>query len=183
MACLRRGRARVLAAAVTGGVAALLASVPATAQSCLEQLERFAASENIPPALPPVADGRSDDMGGAAIGPDALNRSGGVIRPPPVADPSVIEPPNEGRSAMPTMPEVVPEAGRSDAAPTGDTHGQAARRAQIEAAVTAARAAAADGDEQRCLGSLSSARRLADANTDAGGAGPGDAAPREGARP
>jgi hypothetical protein len=69
---------------------------------------------------------------------------------------------------MPTAPSVSPQANSRatpDSGPGGSgggdgLMGQAARNAQLESLVTAARSAARDGDETRCMNSLNDARRL-----------------------
>lgn len=180
----RTGRLRwgLAAAAVT---LAATAAAPAAAQTCAAEVERFASAQDLSPTLPPRGGSGSsglapqtdgaDGSAGGTIGPEALNRSGGVIQPPGTGDPAVIPPPPGAGSAMPTMPGVRPApsdggSGSSDSV-TGDTHGRAARRAQMEAAVTAARAAAARGDEQGCMQGLASAERLAAGAGDTGQGG------------
>ncbi|MBP2300264.1 hypothetical protein [Azospirillum picis] len=132
--------------------------------------------------------------GGSGASSDRLAQSGGTVAPPSVGDRAVIEPPATG-SNMPTAPSMAPQTSqgsaqgsapgsssglssgsRADAAPapggagsTGDLMGRAARNAQLESLVTAARAAAREGDETRCMDSLSDAKRLS--RTAPGGSG------------
>jgi len=160
----------------------MLAALPAAAQqTCGAQVEQFAADQNLstrpPPTAVPAPPGSAGSTaeapaGGGAASSERLAQSGGLITPPAVGDMAVIEPPRAGASNMPTAPAVRPDT-RTDTPPsagsTGDLMGQAARNAQLESLVTAARAAAKDGDEARCLEGLSEARRLS--RTAPGGSG------------
>lgn len=175
-------------AAVAAGLA-MLAALPAAAQqTCGAMVEQFAADHSLstepPPTAVPAAPGgagssaRSDEStGGGAASSERLAQSGGLITPPSVGDRAVIDPPGAGASNMPTAPAMRPDAGpggtpggsggAGDTA--GDTMGRAARNAQLESLITAARAAAKDGDETRCIGSLTEAQRLS--RTAPGGSG------------
>ncbi|PWC34208.1 hypothetical protein [Azospirillum sp. TSO35-2] len=176
-------------AAATALAAGLLLSAPAAqaqsagaSSSCGAMVEQFAADQGLSTSPPPVAvPGTSapglsgstprEDSGSGAAGGATSNRlaqSGGMVAPPAVGDRSVIEPPSTG-SNMPTAPAVGADSGSRatpDGAPgsAGSSGGglmeQAARNAQLESLVTAARSAARDGDESRCMDSLSDARRL-----------------------
>ncbi|KAA0676769.1 hypothetical protein DS843_25845 [Roseomonas genomospecies 6] len=148
---------------------------PALAQgSCAALVDRFAADHNLSASPPPVAappgssgstaadgalpSGRSGQGSGAT--PDQLARSGGVVAPPASGDQAVIEPPRTG-APMPTAPAVRPDAApNSGSSMESGSMGQAARNAQIESLVTAARSAAKDGNEQLCMESLDKARNL-----------------------
>lgn len=179
----RLGPVAPLALAVVAG---LLAVQPAAAQTgtqtgCAAMVEQFAADRGLSTEPPPVAvpDGPApglsgstprDELGsgsGAGTSSEELAQSGGMVAPPAVGDRAVIEPPAIG-SNMPTAPSVAPQANSRampDSGPGGSggangLMGQAARNAQLEALVTAARSAARDGDEARCMQSLNDARRL-----------------------
>lgn len=174
-------RRRLTASPTAGGLALAtligLAALPAAAQSCGPLVERFAADHSLsttppPTASPPSSSGSTgsgtipDGPAGGSLSPDRLAQSGGVIAPPPSAgDRAVIDPPAAGASNMPTAPALRPDAvpgsppGGSGAT-GGGSMGQAARNAQMESLVTAARQAARSGDETRCLESLEEARRL-----------------------
>ncbi|WP_143271833.1 hypothetical protein [Azospirillum brasilense] len=148
---------------------------PALAQgSCAALVDRFAAENNLSASPPPVAtppgssgstagDGALPDgsLGGSSgTTPDQLARSGGVVAPPASGDRAVIEPPRTG-APMPTAPAVRPDAApNSGSSMESGSMGQAARNAQIESLVTAARSAAKDGNEQLCMESLDKARGL-----------------------
>ncbi|CAO3413212.1 hypothetical protein [Azospirillum argentinense] len=153
----------------------LCGAAPALAQgSCAALVDRFAAENNLSASPPPVAtppgssgstagDGALPDGGlGGSSGttPDQLARSGGVVAPPASGDQAVIEPPRTG-APMPTAPAVRPDATpNSGSSMESGSMGQAARNAQIESLVTAARSAAKDGNEQLCMESLDKARGL-----------------------
>lgn len=144
---------------------------PALAQgSCAALVDRFAAENNLSASPPPVATppGSSGSTAGdgalpngsSGTTPDQLARSGGVVAPPASGDQAVIEPPRTG-APMPTAPAVRPDAApNSGSSMESGSMGQAARNAQIESLVTAARSAAKDGNEQLCMDSLDKARGL-----------------------
>ena len=157
---------------------------------CAAMVEQFAANRGLSTEPPPVAIPESappglagstprDELGsgsGAGAGSEELAQSGGMVAPPAVGDQAVIEPPAIG-SNMPTAPSVAPQAesrATPDSGPGGSggangMMGQAARNAQLEALVTAARSAARDGDEARCMESLNDARRLSQTAPDGRG--------------
>ncbi|WP_376957291.1 hypothetical protein ABNQ39_09785 [Azospirillum sp. A26] len=158
------------------------AQMGAAAQaSCGAMVDQFAADLGLSTEPPPVAvpgpgggtgtPGLSGstprDEPGSGSGSDRLAQSGGMVAPPAVGDRSVVEPPAIG-SNMPTAPSISPQANSRtppDSGPGGSgggdgLMGQAARNAQVESLVTAARSAARDGDETRCMTSLNDARRL-----------------------
>ncbi len=160
----------------------MLAALPAAAQqTCGAMAEQFAADHSLstvpPPTVAPSLPGTagSTPQGDAPSGsggatPDRLAQSGGLITPPAVGDRAVIDPPRSGASNMPTAPALRPDSGQAsgpDSTPgtgsTGGIMGRAARDAQLESLITAARSAARDGDEARCLESLTEARRLSQA--------------------
>ncbi|PWC82796.1 hypothetical protein TSH100_22770 [Azospirillum sp. TSH100] len=166
----------------------LLAVQPAAAQTsgttpagCGAMVDQFAADMGLSTEPPPVAvPGSGNGSGtpglsgstprdelGSGSGSEQLAQSGGMVAPPAVGDRSVVEPPAIG-SNMPTAPSVTPQANSRSAPDSGPgasgggdgLMGQAARNAQVESLVTAARSAARDGDETRCMNSLNDARRL-----------------------
>ncbi|HYH23581.1 MAG TPA: hypothetical protein VD995_33600 [Azospirillum sp.] len=153
----------------------------ATGGACGDLVDRFAAAQNLsaappptvtPPGatgLPPGTAGSTGESDGGVTSRD-LARSGGVITPPAVGDPAVIDPPLPRNETMPTAPAIRPDAGSTADAPppTGGAMGLAAVRAQMEALVTAARAAARSGDESQCMDSLNKARRLSETGAGAG---------------
>jgi len=148
--------------------AVLLASAPASAQTCREQVDRLAAAldlETVPPTAGSTGSGApaGDGSSGGSVTSDRLARSGGVVAPPPTGDGGVIAPPPDAGAAMPTAPAVrpapgagIPDGGVGAASPMAD----AAQQAQVSALVMAARAAADEGDEARCLSTLDKVRAL-----------------------
>src|SRR4029079_8620705 len=83
-----------------------LAVVAANAQaapsdSCLDPVRDLAARHGTPSKPPTAAPDKKSD-----ITTHDLARSGGVIKPPPVDDKSVITPAPNTRDAMPTVPDV-----------------------------------------------------------------------------
>lgn len=162
----------------------------ASAQSCADMVERFAADHSLSATPPPTAapstpgtsgstsggeartDGGSGSGGGTASS-ERLAQSGGVVAPPAVGDTAVIEPPRAGSGNMPTAPAVRPDSGPGNSGSTGGAMGQAAQNAQLEALVTAARSAAKRGDEAQCMESLTQARRLSQATPGGTGGGGG----------
>ena len=172
---------------MAAGMVALAATPAVAQQTCRDMVDRFAAAENLSATTPPVASppaagdtgpGRTTADSGISPGEtmsEKLGRSGGVLTPPAVGDQAVIDPPRTGTDGMPTAPRIAPSpgtgAGSSTDAPTGATPDRAAQRAQMESLVTAARAAAERGDEQRCMDSLSKARALTERGRGTGGGG------------
>lgn len=163
----------------------------ATGGACGDLIDRFAAAQNLsagppptvtPPGatgLPPGTAGSTGESDGGVTSRD-LARSGGVIAPPAVGSTVVIDPPRPPNDGMPTAPAIRPDAGPTAPGqsapgqnaeaqpPAGGAMGQAAVRAQMEALVTAGRAAARRGDESQCMDSLNKARRLSETGAGAG---------------
>ena len=130
-----------------------LAVVAANAQaapsdSCLDQVRDLAARHGTPSKPPTAApDKRSD------VTTQDLARSGGVIKPPPMDDRSVIKPAPDKHDPMPTIPNVAPKAQQDE---------PAADRTKLQAALMAARSLGEKGDEQGCQEALARARTLAE---------------------
>ncbi|WP_431857237.1 hypothetical protein [Azospirillum sp.] len=176
---------RTIRNALMGAAVVALLAPPALAQqTCRAMVDRFAAAENLTATTPPTAAppalgdtrpgtaGTSDGSGppGPSMS-DKLGQSGGVLKPPAIGDQAVIDPPQTGN--MPTAPRVAPApgtgSGSSAESPTGASPDRAAQRAQMEALVTAARAAAERGDERQCMDSLSKAQALTEGRGSGGG--------------
>lgn len=173
--------ALVMAAGLLAAQGAAAQTDAAAQASCGAMVDQFAADLGLSTDPPPVAvpgggaPGLSGstprDEPGSGSGGDRLAQSGGMVAPPAIGDRSVVEPPAIG-SNMPTAPSISPQANSQansrtppDSGPGGSgggdgPMGQAARNAQVESLVTAARSAARDGDETRCMTSLNDARRL-----------------------
>ena len=138
----------IAAVAVAGlGLIALNAQA-APAQKCLDEVRDLAARHGTPSKPPTVAPDRKSD-----ITTQDLARSGGVIKPPAVDDKSVITPAPNTRDAMPTVPNVAPQAQQQE---------PAADRTKLQAALTAARSQAEQGNEKGCQEALERARTLAE---------------------
>jgi hypothetical protein len=92
-------------------------------------------------------------------GPRRLGKSGGLIEPPKVDDPAVIEPRGGVRYGMPTVPELSPNA--SPPMPNGTAATLNAQdRAILESLLVAARAEGERGDEDGCFRKLRKARQF-----------------------
>ena len=121
---------------------------PAAARAtCLEQVHELAKQQHVT-SDPPTA---SPQEGGVTS--KELRDSGGVIKPPPVADQSVISPPPKSADRMPTMPDV-------SRAPKGSSKDEATQRTSLQSLLIAARAQAERGEEAQCLEQLQKAREL-----------------------
>ena len=133
-------------------IASLLASAtalplvgPANAATCIDQVHELADRYHVT-TKPPKA-----DADGATT--KQLSQSGGVIKPPPIADNSVIAPTHPSSDRMPTLPDVTPSAPDP---PKAD----ASRRASLQSLLMAAREQAEHGQEAQCLDRLQKAREL-----------------------
>ncbi len=137
-------------AAVAAGGATLLAleAQAAPAQKCLDEVRDLAARHGTPSKPPTASPDRKSD-----ITTQDLARSGGVIKPPAVDDKSVITPAPNTSDAMPTVPNVAPNAQQQQ---------PAADRTKLQAALTAARSQAEQGNEKGCQEALERARTLAE---------------------
>jgi hypothetical protein len=124
----------------------VIVSEPAAgaADACLDQVRDLASQHGVSSAPPVAAPGKGE------VTTQDLARSGGVIKPPPVQDRAVIKPPADKQSAMPTIPDVAPTTKEEPAAD----------RSRLQAALTAARARAEQGDEKGCQEALARARTL-----------------------
>ncbi|WP_434614936.1 hypothetical protein [Azospirillum sp. B2RO_4] len=177
--------ALLVAAGLLSARPAAAQTAGAAPAGCAAMVEQFAANQGLSTEPPPVAVPGTAAPGlsgssprgevGSGVSSGELAQSGGMVAPPAVGDQAVIEPPAIG-SNMPTAPSVAPQSNSQansqansrtapDSGPGGSgggdgLMGQAARNAQLESLVTAARSAARDGDETRCMNSLDDARRL-----------------------
>lgn len=143
-----------------GMAAALIAvagAVPAWAQprACMDLVREFAQQQNVP----------LDEATGSGSSGTTPAAPGGTVLVPQTNAPMVVKPPPGADSNMQTAPPATPD-GESGSTTGGNTGpgtamGNAARHAQIESLVVAARQAAAGGDETGCLDRLVQARDLA----------------------
>lgn len=152
-----RGRLGSCGARAFGGLAILGAfalgttAAPVFAETCLEQVRRFAGDHNLSIDPPSIA---SKETPGP-LGSGDLGQSGGLIEPPPTPDTSVIEPPGDLRYRMPTVPDITPEQTlpeRSSLSPSD--------LAILESILVAARTEAERGQETDCFERLQKARQF-----------------------
>jgi hypothetical protein len=152
-------KARVFAMSLQGSswsaavAAAGLAMIAWTAQAapaekCLDAVSALAAQHGTSSKPPTASPDRKSD-----VTTQDLARSGGVIKPPPVEDKSVITPAPNQHDAMPTVPNVAPKTQQET---------PAAERTQLQAALTAARSLGEQGNEKGCQEALARARTLAE---------------------
>ena len=127
-------------------------ATPATAAACLDEV-RALADDYALSIDPPDMAGQTPP--GTLT--DELARSGGVIEPPPTGDRAVIEPPQTG-SAMPTVPDVAPDAPAQEGA--GPVDLSPPDKVILESVLQAARAEAERGQEAGCFERLKEARAL-----------------------
>jgi hypothetical protein len=123
----------------------------AAADSCLDQVRALAAQHGTPSKPPTAAPDKPDKR--SDVTTQDLARSGGVIKPPPMDDRSVIKPAPDKHDPMPTIPNVAPKAQQDE---------PAADRTKLQAALMAARSLGEKGDEQGCQEALARARTLAE---------------------
>jgi len=149
-----------------------LAAAAASAETCQEQIERFARQYDLAttapqarlregdPVAPPTAPMTAESRGLSAS--DKLKDSGGVIQPPDTGAARVLPPPPTG-DRMATAPDVKPQtpAGGGQGAGSSQTLA-AADRMKLESLVMAGREAAERGQDQQCLARLGEARAIAE---------------------
>ena len=153
----RRGRpAHCLAAAVF--VAIGLNAGAAFAGTCLEQARELAQQHKLSIDPPNAPVGKAPRAPGAGD----LGKSGGVIEPPPVNDPAVIEPPGGVRYGMPTVPDIAPPPRtKKEEEAAAPRRLSPADLALLEATLVAARNEAQRGREQQCFERLEKAQQIA----------------------
>lgn len=125
----------------------LLLTLPAAAaeSACLEAVDRLGRQLGLATTLPaPDQQQASGDL------TDTLKGSGGVLQPPDRGAAVAVTPP-QAADRMPTTPSLEPH-----------TASPAARQAQLESLLTAARAAAEHGDTAQCVARLGEAQQLAE---------------------
>jgi hypothetical protein len=138
----------LMVALAASGTMVVLAGQAMAADSCLDQVRDMAGRYGMS-SMPPTAsaDGKGE------VTTQQLARSGGVIKPPPTDDKSVIMPSPDKHDAMPTVPDIAPQALKAE---------PAADHTKLQAALTAARTEAEQGNEKGCLEALGRAHTLAD---------------------
>jgi hypothetical protein len=137
---------------LAGFVLVGLTDPTASAGTCIAEVRAMAAEYGI--AIdPPNAPGSGTKNG---VTSKELSRSGGIIEPPKIDDPAVIEPPGGVRYGMPTMPdqEEMTPRGKS-VSPLGPE-----KLALLESILVSARSEALRGDEDDCYRQLRKAQDL-----------------------
>jgi hypothetical protein len=146
---------------MTTQIAIVLAVLPAAAQAqnCSDEIGLFAQQYGLSADLPQTQPNQAppNSSGSRDISPDDLSRSGGVVAPSSNPHARIIEP-NQ---------DVDPKMSKSEAHPVGPqggpadrSHLVAAKRAQMQGLLDAARAAGKRGDEKECLERLALARTI-----------------------
>ena len=152
----RRKRGRGLAAGIrmmaAPAIALAVGAGAAGAETCLEQTQRLAKEYNL--SIEPAEMGSDGPFD--SVTTEELSKSGGVIAPPVVRDPSVVEPPESPRDAMPTVPAVPP--GETQGDPQTAQGLSAAARTTLESLLMAARAEAKQQREEDCFERLNEAK-------------------------
>jgi hypothetical protein len=131
----------------------VLGSGMAVAETCLDEARRLGDAYGL--AVDPP-DAPSKDQPRAPSSRD-LAQSGGVVKPPPTPDASVISPPRDTDS-MPTAPKVAPDSKKPGGA--GPNGLSAADLSMLQSILVAARDQARRGREDDCRESLQKAQRL-----------------------
>jgi hypothetical protein len=134
-------------ASLLAGAVALAYVGAAQASTCIDQVHELADRYNVT-TKPPKA-----DADGGRITPEQLSKSGGVVKPPPVPDKSVIAPTQPSSDRMPTLPDVAQSTPEPPKA-------QAVERASLQSLLMAAREQAEHDQEAQCLDRLHKAQEL-----------------------
>lgn len=130
----------------------------ALAGTCLEQTRELAQAHKLSIDPPNAPAGKAPKAPGAGD----LGKSGGVIEPPAVNDPAVIEPPGDVRYGMPTVPDIAPPPRtKQEEEAAAPRRLSAADLALLEATLVAARNEAQRGREQQCFERLEKAQQIA----------------------
>jgi hypothetical protein len=140
----RSVRQAAIASLLAGALALPLADA-VHASTCMDQVRDLADRYDVTTKPPKAEAGR--------VTPEQLSRSGGVVKPPPVADKSVIAPSQPSSDRMPTLPDVAPSTPEPPKT-------QAAQRASLQSLLMAAREQAEHGQEAQCLDRLNKAHEL-----------------------
>ena len=131
-----------------------LAPNEALGDNCRDRVQELAAHYKVATDSPTIPPGEARKP----LSSGELARSGGVIEPPPTSNRSVIAPPRDARSNMPTMPDVTPSAPRGNGAEPKSL--EAADMSTLQALLVVARAQAERGMETECLEGLRKAQQL-----------------------
>jgi len=132
----------------------VLGSGAASAEACLDEAWRLGDTYGLP-IDPPDAPSKEQPR---APNTEDLAHSGGVIEPPPTPDASVIPPPRDAGSRMPTVPKVTPDSKKQEGASSNGLSASAS--SMLQSILVAARDQAGRGHEDDCRESLQKARQL-----------------------
>lgn len=140
-------------------LAASSCAVPALAARCGTEIEALERQFRLSSALPQAPGGDTPaTTESRGISPDdQLARSGGVLAPPEGGRTAVIPPPPPGPGSTVTPPAVPPHTAEGPSGSTGEEL-SAAKRAQVQTHLNAAREAESRGDEKACFERLGEAR-------------------------
>lgn len=157
---------------LVAATAPLWFAVSAAAETCQEQIERFARQYDLATTAPqaqrnegepvtrPAPPMTAESRGLSAS--DKLKESGGVIQPPDTGTTRVMPPPPTG-DRMATAPDVKPQTSTGEGQGAGSSQTLvAADRMKLEALVMAGREAAERGQDQECMARLGEARAIAE---------------------
>lgn len=151
---------------ILGLIGSVALTTAAAAVTCEETVARFAQENGLTAAMPerppehaagPVTVPATVESRGV-IGTDRLADSGGVIKPPDTGAANIITPPPTP-DPMPTAPKMEPAPPSASGARKAPEIG-AATRAQVEAMLFAAKAAAQEGKQEQCFERLQQAEKL-----------------------
>lgn len=145
---------RLGTAIILTGLAWETAPALAEPRACMDLVREFALQQNV----------SLDEMTGSGSSATTPSAPGGMVLVPQSNAPMIVKPLPRGNTRMQTAPPAAPdeEAGSTTGGNTGPgtSMDNAARHAQIESLILAARKAAAGGDETGCLDHLVQARDL-----------------------
>ena len=148
---------RIAGAALVAVLAVTVAAGDAKAQRCADEIALLAQQYALTTDLPKPPADLGSSSGSMGVAPEDLARSGGVIAPPEGARGRVFDPPRQD-DPMVTTPEVRPQTqnGRTE----GSRGLDAAKRAQMQSLLDAAREADRNGNEAECLARVARARAI-----------------------
>ena len=131
---------------------AVLALNAASAGTCLEDVQVLAAEHGMSVDPPNAPEGDA----GNGVTSQKLSRSQGLIEPPRIDDPAVIEPREGVRYGMPTLPDKPEDRRETTAGRQLDPQTQAL----LEAILISARSEALRGHEEDCFKQVQKAEAL-----------------------
>jgi hypothetical protein len=143
-------------------LAASSVAVPALAASCGTEIEALEQQFKLSSALPKTDTPATTESRGVSPD-DKMAQSGGVLAPPEGGRTAVLPPPPTGPGSTMTPPAVPPHTAEGPSGATGEEL-SAAKRAQVQSHLNAAREAEGRGDEKACFERLGEARSAARAN-------------------